>query len=97
MFPRAGIAGAEVPPFRGTHPSEEDAAMVDRINSSRAGSLLIGLGCPKQDKFAAAHRDRLSLVQCCVGAAFDFHAGKTKMATDWMQRERTGVAYPALA
>jgi exopolysaccharide biosynthesis WecB/TagA/CpsF family protein len=78
------IVGAEVPPFRPLTP-EEDAALVERINGSGAGLLFIGLGCPKQDLFAAAHCDRLALVQCCVGAAFDFHAGKTKMAPAWMQ------------
>ena len=25
-------------------------------------------------------------VQCCVGAAFDFHAGNKKVAPGWMQR-----------
>ncbi len=84
-FPDLIIAGAEVPPFRALTP-EEDDSLVRRINDSGAGLLLIGLGCPKQDQFAAAHRDRIQAVQCCVGAAFDFHAGVKKMAPPWMQR-----------
>jgi exopolysaccharide biosynthesis WecB/TagA/CpsF family protein len=85
QFPDLQIAGAEVPPFRALS-AEEDDALVERINASEAGLVLIGLGCPKQDLFAAAHRDRLRAVLCCVGAAFDFHAGAKRMAPRWMQR-----------
>jgi exopolysaccharide biosynthesis WecB/TagA/CpsF family protein len=79
------IAGAESPPFRKLS-VEEDAEMVRRINDSGAGIVFIGLGCPKQDHFAADHRDRIRGVQVCVGAAFDFHAGHKKVAPAWMQR-----------
>jgi N-acetylglucosaminyldiphosphoundecaprenol N-acetyl-beta-D-mannosaminyltransferase len=89
-FPRLVIAGAESPPFRQLTPVE-DADMVDRINSSGAGLVFIGLGCPKQDYFAAEHTDRISAVQVCVGAAFDFLAGSKPLAPMWMQR--TGLAW----
>lgn len=84
-FPNLIIAGSESPPFRSLT-EEEDAAVVKRINDSGAGIVFIGLGCPKQDHFAFEHRDRLNAVQACVGAAFDFHAGRTRMAPAWMQR-----------
>lgn len=84
-FPEIEIAGAESPPFRALS-SEEDAAMVDRVNASGAGLVFLGLGCPKQDHFAAAHVDRIRAVQLCVGAAFDFHAGTKSSAPEWMQR-----------
>ena len=84
-FPNLQIAGAESPPFRALT-QEEDQAVVERINTSGAGLVFIGLGCPKQDFFAAAHRDRIEAVQLCVGAAFDFHAGTKKTAPMWMQR-----------
>ena len=79
------IAGAESPPFRKLS-AEEDDEMVRRINDSGAGIVFIGLGCPKQDHFAADHRDRIRGVQVCVGAAFDFHAGVKNPAPVWMQR-----------
>jgi exopolysaccharide biosynthesis WecB/TagA/CpsF family protein len=85
MFPGLILAGAESPPFRPLTP-EEDAAVVRRVNESSARLLFIGLGCPKQDHFAADHMGRIQAVQLCVGAAFDFHAGKTRMAPRWMQR-----------
>jgi exopolysaccharide biosynthesis WecB/TagA/CpsF family protein len=84
-FPALQIAGAESPPFRKLTP-EEDDAVVRRINTSGAGILFVGLGCPKQDHFAADHGGRIQPVQVCVGAAFDFHAGTKPMAPAWMQR-----------
>ena len=84
-FPELVIAGSESPPFRPLMP-DEDQAVVERINTSGAGFVFIGLGCPKQDHFAADHRDLIRGVQVCVGAAFDFHAAMTPMAPPWMQR-----------
>jgi N-acetylglucosaminyldiphosphoundecaprenol N-acetyl-beta-D-mannosaminyltransferase len=84
------IAGAESPPFRKLT-EEEDAQVVRRINESGARIVFIGLGAPKQDLFAHAHRDRIDAVQVCVGAAFDFHAGMLPMAPAWMQR--TGLEW----
>jgi exopolysaccharide biosynthesis WecB/TagA/CpsF family protein len=84
-YPGLKIAGAESPPYRQLNAEEEDA-MVRRINESGAAVVFIGLGCPKQDRFAHAHRHRIRAVQVCVGAAFDFHAGTKRMAPRWMQR-----------
>ncbi len=83
--PGLRIAGAESPPFRALSPAEDEAT-VERINTSGAGLLFLGLGCPKQDFFAHAHRESIRAVQVCVGAAFDFHAGVKPMAPAWMQR-----------
>jgi exopolysaccharide biosynthesis WecB/TagA/CpsF family protein len=84
-FPKLRIAGQESPPFRPLT-EEEDRETVNRINSSGAGLIFIGLGCPKQEHFAYDHRESIQGVQLCVGAAFDFHAGCKRMAPAWMQR-----------
>ena len=84
-FPQLKIAGAESPPFRALSEAEK-LGDVQRINDSGAGIVFIGLGCPKQDLFAFEQAERIQAVQVCVGAAFDFHAGLTKMAPSWMQR-----------
>jgi exopolysaccharide biosynthesis WecB/TagA/CpsF family protein len=84
-YPELIIAGKESPPFRPLT-VEESLQVDERINESGAGLVFIGLGCPKQDWFAAEHRDRLQAVQVCVGAAFDFHAGVKSTAPGWMQR-----------
>lgn len=84
LAPGLQIAGAESPPFRPLS-EDEHAAVNQRINDSGAGLVFIGLGCPKQELFAAQHRDAIRGVQLCVGAAFDFHAGTVRMAPRWMQ------------
>jgi N-acetylglucosaminyldiphosphoundecaprenol N-acetyl-beta-D-mannosaminyltransferase len=84
-FPSLKISGSESPPFRAL--SEfEDREIVHRINQSGAGIVFIGLGCPKQEIFAAEHSRSIHAVQVCVGAAFDLHAGAKEMAPRWMQR-----------
>lgn len=75
---------AESPPFRALS-VDEDAAAVDRINASGAGIVFVGLGCPKQERWMAVHRDRIKAVMIGVGAAFDFHAGTLRRAPSWMR------------
>jgi N-acetylglucosaminyldiphosphoundecaprenol N-acetyl-beta-D-mannosaminyltransferase len=79
------IAGVESPPFRALTPQETDEA-IQRINDSGAGIVFIGLGCPRQDVFAAENKHKIKAVQSAVGAAFDFHAGTKSTAPAWMQR-----------
>ena len=83
-FPGIKIAGTESPPYRKLS-EDEKVSVIARINSSGAGIVFIGLGCPKQDHAAFDFKDRIRAVQVCVGAAFDFHAGTKKSAPEWMQ------------
>lgn len=83
-FGKLQIAGAESPPFRPLS-DDERLDVADRINASGAAFVFIGLGCPKQELFAAEMADKVEAVQLCVGAAFDFHAGMVPMAPPWMQ------------
>lgn len=84
-FPGLKIAGSCSPPFRPLT-REEDDAIVEQINASGAGLVFIGLGCPKQEHWMAAHKGRIKAVMLGVGAAFDYHAGTLKRAPRWMQR-----------
>lgn len=88
-FPALKLTG-ESPPFRALTP-EEDAAAVARINGSGAGIVFVGLGCPKQERWMAAHRGHVKGVMIGVGAAFDFHAGTVKRAPQWMRK--TGLEW----
>lgn len=72
------------PPFRDLTP-EEDQMIVDRINASGVQILFVGLGCPKQEKWMAAHKERVRAVMLGVGAAFDFMTGATAQAPSWLQ------------
>jgi N-acetylglucosaminyldiphosphoundecaprenol N-acetyl-beta-D-mannosaminyltransferase len=84
-YPKLDVAFAESPPFRALTPAE-DAAAVDRIASSGARLLFVGLGCPKQENWVMEHRGRVPAVMLAVGAAFDFIAGSKRRAPRWMGR-----------
>lgn len=84
-FPHLKIAGAISPPFRKLT-EQEDAAIVAQINASGAGVVWVSLGCPKQEKWMAAHKGKINAVMVGVGAAFDYHAGTITRAPLWMQR-----------
>ena len=84
-FPGLVVAGAYSPPFRALS-AQEDEAIVEAINGSGARTVWVGLGCPKQETWMAAHRGRIHAVMVGVGAAFDYHAGTIQRAPLWMQR-----------
>jgi N-acetylglucosaminyldiphosphoundecaprenol N-acetyl-beta-D-mannosaminyltransferase len=83
-FPGLRVAGVHAPPFRPLTEAE-DAEEVSRINATRADLVFVGLGCPKQERWMAEHRSRLTAaVLLGVGAAFDFHTGRVRQAPRWM-------------
>ena len=83
-FPALRIVAAISPPFRLLF-GAEDEGMVLRLNASGARIVFVGLGAPKQEKWMAAHRGRVSAVMLGVGAAFDYHVGRIRRAPVWMQ------------
>lgn len=79
------IAFAASPPFRPL--TQEEAERYAReIRDSGARILFVGIGCPKQEQWMAAHRGTLPCVMIGVGAAFDFFSGRKKHAPRWMQQ-----------
>jgi N-acetylglucosaminyldiphosphoundecaprenol N-acetyl-beta-D-mannosaminyltransferase len=85
QFPSLVIAGYRSPPFRPLTP-EEESSDAEAIITSGASIVFAGLGCPRQEQWAAKQRSNLPLPILCVGAAFDFHAGALRQAPAWMQR-----------
>jgi N-acetylglucosaminyldiphosphoundecaprenol N-acetyl-beta-D-mannosaminyltransferase len=83
--PGLRVAFAHAPPFRELS-TGEDALLCDAIRESGARVLFVGLGCPKQERFMAEHRDRLPCAMVGVGAAFDFLSGRKAQAPGWIQR-----------
>jgi N-acetylglucosaminyldiphosphoundecaprenol N-acetyl-beta-D-mannosaminyltransferase len=73
------------PPFRPLSP-EEDATDINAIRAARVQVLLVGLGCPKQERWMAVHRDEVSCAMVGVGAVFDMLAGQYRVAPLWVQR-----------
>src|SRR3954469_1329448 len=92
-YPGLQIVGGYAPPYRELT-AEEERAVVDEINRSRADVVWVGIGVPKQEKWMARMRGRLSPpVLLGVGAAFDFHAGLVPQAPQWVQRFGLEWAY----
>lgn len=84
-FPGIRIDGVQPDRFRDATP-EEDEEDVRRINKSGAGIVLVGRGCPRQERWVATHRGRVNAAMLAVGAAFDYFAGNLDRAPRWMQR-----------
>jgi N-acetylglucosaminyldiphosphoundecaprenol N-acetyl-beta-D-mannosaminyltransferase len=82
--PNIRVVSRIAPPFRPLTP-DEDEAVTREIIASGARVLLVGIGCPKQEKWMAAHKDRIPAVMLGVGAAFDFHTGRVRQAPRWMR------------
>jgi N-acetylglucosaminyldiphosphoundecaprenol N-acetyl-beta-D-mannosaminyltransferase len=83
-FPELRVAGLETLPYRPLS-EREDAEVVDMLNRSGARVLFLSLGCPKQEIWMAAHKERLKMVMIGVGAAFPIYAGVQQRAPFWMQ------------
>lgn len=84
-FPGTQIACQISPPFRPLT-DEEDEKYTRQITESEARILLVGIGCPKQEKWMYTHRDRIPAVMIGVGAAFDFHSGRVRQAPRWLRQ-----------
>ncbi len=81
-FPHLRIAGTQHGFFK---PEEEDA-VIERINASGAGVLLVAFGAPRQELWLARHRDRLKPgVVMGVGGLFDFYSGRISRAPQWLR------------
>jgi N-acetylglucosaminyldiphosphoundecaprenol N-acetyl-beta-D-mannosaminyltransferase len=85
-FPGLNVVGVFTPPFRALEPAELATLQAD-IQAKRPDIMWVGLGAPKQERFMARHWQQLEAgVLIGVGAAFDFHTGRTRQAPRWMQR-----------
>ncbi len=83
-FPGLTVAGIQADRFRDAS-AAEDEQDVRTINQSGARIVLVGRGCPRQEKWIAAHLGRIQAPMFGVGAAFDFHAGTLPQAPKILQ------------
>ncbi len=76
-YPGICVAGCH----HGYFKPEDEAEIVEKINSSGAKLLLVCLGAPKQEKWIAKHKNELSVNLCMgVGGTLDVFAGTAKRA-----------------
>jgi N-acetylglucosaminyldiphosphoundecaprenol N-acetyl-beta-D-mannosaminyltransferase len=83
-FPQLKIAGMESLPFRPLTMSEDEALM-ERINRSGAGLVLVCLGCPKQEVWMNRHQGKVKAVMIGVGAVFAVYAGLYQRAPRYIR------------
>ena len=81
--PELKIVYAFSPPFRALT-DEEDATITAEINRAAPDILFTGLGCPKQENWMWAHKNKTKTVMLGVGASFDFYAGNVKESPEWL-------------
>jgi len=64
----------------------DNAEILRRVAEARPDILLVGFGCPKQEKWIAMHYRQLGVpVVVGVGATLDFLAQRVKRAPHWMR------------
>ena len=91
-WPAVRIVGVYSPPLGFEQNPAENEAILARIAAARPDVLVLGLGAPKQELWAHAHRERIDAkVALCVGATIDFLAGEKSRAPVWMRR--TGLEW----
>ena len=94
---KPGIAELAAENMKKTHPKlcicgtadgyfRDEAPVIARINEARADVVFVCLGAPKQERWMAAHENRVQALMLGVGAAFDYEAGNIRRAPAWMQR-----------
>ncbi len=63
-----------------------DENILSMINGENINVLILGLGSPKQEKWAYKHINELNVnLILCIGASLDFEAGNIKRAPKFMQ------------
>lgn len=76
------VVGAYSPSYGFEKKQDENEAIYKMINDSGATVVLVGVGCPKQEKWIDRHKAMMPRVDIwmALGATIDFEAGNIKRA-----------------
>lgn len=79
---RSIVVGAYSPSYGFESKQEENEAIYKMINETKATVVLVGVGCPKQEKWIDKHKVMMPRVDIwmALGATIDFEAGNIKRA-----------------
>lgn len=84
-YPGLNIVGIYSPPFGFEKNEQEMNKIKTQIQDVHPDILIVGLGCPKQEKFMYYHCKELGVpISFGLGASIDFEAGNIKRAPKWM-------------
>ncbi|MFA7289739.1 MAG: WecB/TagA/CpsF family glycosyltransferase [Melioribacteraceae bacterium] len=85
-YPRTIITGSFSPPYKLKFTEEENLQFIEMMNKSGADLFWIGLGAPKQEIWMYENYKKLNHgIMIGIGAGFDYLAGNTKHAPEWMK------------
>jgi len=76
------VVGAYSPSYGFEKKQDENEKIYQMINASGANVVLVGVGCPKQEKWIFANKENMPKVDIwmALGATIDFEAGNVKRA-----------------
>lgn len=90
------VVSAYSPSFGFERDEQEIANIIEKINSSSANVVMVGVGAPKQEKFIMKYKNQMPNVKLwmALGATIDFEAGNVnrapavmqKLALEWLYR-----------
>ena len=86
------------PPYKAEFSQEDNAAIINAINTVKPDLLWIGMTAPKQEKWTYSHWAELD-IHChvgTIGAVFDFYAGTAQRAPLWWQQHSLEWLYRLL-
>ena len=84
-YPKAVVSGSCSPPYRQFTEKENDE-FLKVINNSDSDLIWVGLGAPKQEIWMYENYKKMKRgVMIGIGAGFDYLAGNTKHAPEWMK------------
>ena len=97
-YPGLQVVGTYSPPFGFEKNNDELVKIYDMIKNAQPHILVVGLGCPKQEKFIYNHREALCVpISLGLGASLDFEAGNIKRAPKWMSDHGLEWLYRAVS
>lgn len=80
------VVGAHSPSFGFEKNEQECLEIIEKIKSSGATVLAVGVGAPKQEKWIYKYKEQLPNIKIflAIGATIDFEAGNKERAPKWV-------------
>lgn len=84
-YPGLAVVGTYSPSYGFEKDKNEMQKITEMIKDAHPHVLIVGLGCPKQEKFILHNRENLGVpISLGLGASLDFEAGHIKRCPKWM-------------
>lgn len=84
-FPGLQVVGTFSPSYGFEKDEKQVQKIINLVKAAAPDILIVGLGCPKQEKFMFKYHEVLGVpISLGLGASLDFEAGKARRAPKWM-------------